>query len=106
MTTTAETFGARLRRLRKQSGLTTQDVARVCRVAESTYREWEYGREIRGANAYEAMAMAFQVSLGELMMGEKGKPSSIAEDLRDIEMIIKRIRLKLEQGDSFSGENS
>jgi transcriptional regulator with XRE-family HTH domain len=88
-------FGGRLRKLRKQKGFTTQEVAQLCRVADSTYREWEYGREIRGIRPYEALARAFQISLGELMMGEKGKPSSIHEDLKGIEEIIKVIRLKL-----------
>lgn len=96
MKRTEEAFGERLRRLRKRSGLTTQEVAKLCQVAESTYREWEYGREIRGVNAYGALARAFETSFGELILGEEGKPSSIEEDLRNIEEILKRIRVKLE----------
>ena len=90
-----QTFGERLKQLRKKSGLTTTEVAKTCRVAESTYREWEYGRDIRGTKAYSALAMAFGVGLAELMMGEKGMSSSIDDDLKGIEEIIKTIRLKL-----------
>jgi transcriptional regulator with XRE-family HTH domain len=95
MKTKETDFGVRLRKFRKQSGLTTQEVAELCQVADSTYREWEYGRDIRGIKAYEALAKAFQISFGELMLGEKGKPSSIQEDLKNMEKIIKEIRLKL-----------
>ena len=90
-----QTFGERLKQLRKKSGLTTIEIAKICRVAESTYREWEYGRDIRGTKAYSALAMAFGVGLTELMMGEKGTSSSIDDDLKGIEDIIKTIRLKL-----------
>jgi transcriptional regulator with XRE-family HTH domain len=96
MKKTETKFGERLRVFRKRSGLTTQEVAKTCLVAESTYREWEYGREIRGVRPYEALARAFQISLTELILGEKGTRSSIDEDLRAIEEIIKSIRLKLE----------
>jgi hypothetical protein len=64
-------------------------------VADSTYREWEYGRAIRGIGAYEPLALAFQISLGELILGERGKASCVLQDLRDLEEIIKGIRIKL-----------
>ncbi len=88
-------FGKRLRQFRQNAGLTTQEVAKTCGVAESTYREWEYGREIRGTKAYECLAKAYQISLSELILGERGTPSSIHEDIRNIEEIVKAIRLKL-----------
>ncbi len=95
MKKTEQTLGERLKQLRKKSDLTTADVAKICQVAESTYREWEYGREIRGAKAYTMLASAFKVSLAELIMGEKGTFSSIEDDLKGIEEILKMIRLKL-----------
>jgi len=89
------TFGERLRKLRKINGLTTCEVASLCKVAESTYREWEYGREIRGIRPYSILAKTFRVSLPELMVGESGMSSSIEEELRCIEEAVKAIRLKL-----------
>ena len=95
MKTRETAFAKRLKVFRKRAGLTTQEVAKLCQVAESTYREWEYGREIRGVKAYESLARAYQVNLAELILGEEGKGASIHEDLRSIEEIIKTIRLKL-----------
>lgn len=43
-----ESFHDRLRRLRKSRGMTIRDLAKKIDVPETTYREWEYGRSVRG----------------------------------------------------------
>lgn len=80
-----ETIGQRLKRLRLKSGLTITEAAQVLGVSPSTYREWEYGRAIRG-EPYAKIAEAFHVTLSELLLGEKPAMSrawALAEAIED-----------------------
>ena len=65
----SENLGQRLKRLRQSRRMTIEEVASQIGVATSTYREWEYGREIRG-EPYEKLADVFGVGLIELMKGK------------------------------------
>jgi DNA-binding transcriptional regulator YiaG len=42
-----EPLNQRLERLRREKGLTAKAMAKLIGVAESTYREWEYGRGLK-----------------------------------------------------------
>ncbi len=81
-----ETFGQRLKRLRLQSGLTISETAEAVGVSPSTYREWEYGRAIRG-EPYAKIALTFRVTLSELLLGgekySRSKALGLAEALED-----------------------
>jgi transcriptional regulator with XRE-family HTH domain len=80
-------FYKRLRRLREDRRLSMREVAKLINVPETTYREWEYGRAIRG-EPYIKIARALGVSLEELLGDEAHRP----EDLeRDIDQIIGRL---------------
>ena len=66
-----EPFYKRLRRLREDRKLTAHRVAIQIGVSPSTYRAWEYGRNIQGPDRFVKLSQAFNVSLYELMTGER-----------------------------------
>ena len=58
----------RLKKLRTDKRLTIRDVATALDVPISTYRDWEYGKAIRG-EPYQKLAELFEVTLDELLIG-------------------------------------
>ena len=89
------TFGQRLRSFRLRAGLSVSQVARRLGVAESTYREWEYGRQIRG-EPYRKLADILGVSLS-ILLSEEGEahPQTLIEDLNQLERLVHKIRTML-----------
>lgn len=81
-------FGERLQKLRISRSLSVSDMARKLSISLSTYRDWEYGRGIRG-EPYILMAKVLKVSLSELLTGKK---PSLDIKLAQIEEIVKNIR--------------
>ena len=85
-------IGQRLQALREKAGLSAREVARRAGIAESTYRDWEYGRAIKG-DPYSILAQIFGVTLSELMMGDLGRQNTyILERLNQIERLIAEIK--------------
>lgn len=84
-------LGDRLRILRVTRKLSVSEVAERIGVSPSTYREWEYGRKIKG-EPYEKLAKIYSVSLSELLTGKK---NTIQDKLSEIEKIIDSIRICL-----------
>src|SRR5689334_8298643 len=64
----------RLKRLRLKRGLSMKAIAAQIKVPLTTYRNWEYGRAIRG-EPYERIAQALGVDLTELLTGKKPRSS-------------------------------
>jgi len=88
-------IGKRLQKFRKARGLSVGHVAEKIGVAESTYRDWEYGRAIKG-EPYTKIAEALGVSLSALLMGEQTKDKLfIIKELEKIESAIESIRTSL-----------
>ena len=90
-----EKISLRMKRLREEQGLSLKEVAQRAQVAVSTYREWEYGREIQG-EPYVRIAQALNVGLYELLTGEKSKLTVIFSELAEINEACKKIRRSLE----------
>lgn len=84
-------LGERLRILRVERKLSISEVARHVGVSVSTYRDWEYGRGIKG-EPYLKLAKLLDVNLSYLLTG---KESEILDQLNQIEDIVKSIRLFL-----------
>lgn len=61
-----ESIGKRMERLRKAKKLSIKELAEQVNVPATTYRDWEYGREIKG-EPYLKLAAALGVSLNELL---------------------------------------
>lgn len=84
-------IASRLRELRDQRRLSVKDVAQSLGVAESTYRDWEYGRQIKG-EPYAKLAQFYNVSLKWLLTGER---EGLERDLEELEILVRRIKAKL-----------
>lgn len=89
-----ETLGERVRRLRSRRDLSASFVAKTLGVAESTYREWENGRAIRG-EPYIALSQILKVGVWELLTGEKMNLDCMLNELANIEGLVKNIRTEL-----------
>lgn len=85
-------FSKRLRDRRKALRLSMKDVAGQIQVSESTYREWEYGRSIRGEAYYERLAGVFQMTVYELVTGRKPQPEKLEKGLALIEDGLRLLR--------------
>lgn len=60
-----ESFGQRLKKLRLRAAFSQKQVAERAGVSASTYRDWEYGKKIKG-EPYADLASALNVSITEL----------------------------------------
>ncbi len=85
-------IGTRLKHFRKQKNLTVAEVARRIDVSESTYRDWENGRAIKG-EPYVKLAAVFAVSLNELF----GLPASEATEATNATQEIESIQRSLDK---------
>jgi transcriptional regulator with XRE-family HTH domain len=86
-----ESFGERLKRLRLKTGLSQKQVAERAGISASTYRDWEYGKKIKG-EPYVDLASALRVSITELFTDKKVVTSKVQQELREIERIVESIR--------------
>lgn len=83
----------RLRLYRKKCGFSVAEVAKKLNVSASTYRDWEYGRQIKG-EPYMKLAEIYGVSLMELLAGRNTDKDQIFKDLDEIESLCRKIRMK------------
>lgn len=83
-----ETLSERLKKLRNEKNFSINEVAKKIGVSPSTYRTWENGAEIRG-EPYPKIAQVFNISVNELITGEK---KDIEKYLIEMENIIHVIR--------------
>lgn len=81
-------LGDRLKELRVSRNLAVSQVAEMLGVSPSTYREWEYGREIKG-EPYMKLASIFNIGLNELLTGRR---NHVEYELIKLEECIKNIR--------------
>jgi transcriptional regulator with XRE-family HTH domain len=81
----------RLKALRAAANKTYKQVAKDIGVAESTYREWEQGRQIRG-EPYQALANSLNSSISYILTGQT---NAAADELARAEEIIRNVRLML-----------
>lgn len=85
-------LAARLKRLRRLRGFSTVEAAKLIGVPPTTYREWEYGRQITG-EPYPDIARAFEVTLDELF-GNDPSNTSLESDFGRLEILLKAIKKK------------
>lgn len=76
-------FGQRLKELREKANLSVNEVATKVEIPISTYRDWENGVKILGNElVYVKLANLFEVSLYELLSGEKVSTQVILDEIR------------------------
>lgn len=85
----------RLKELRVKNRMTVREVSQAIGVSASTYREWEYGRTIKG-EPYLKLAKVFKVSLTFLMTGKNTTPNMIWDRLNHIEKSIISLKKEFE----------
>lgn len=90
-----EPFSVRLRRLRLANGIKVKDMAFRLGVSASTYRDWEYGRAIKG-EPYTRLAEALSVSLSELLVGYSSVPEKLMNEVLKCEEAISSLKKELE----------
>lgn len=91
---TSDTFSKKLKKLRESRNLSISEVATLIGVPLSTYREWEYGRAIRG-EPYVKIAKVYNITLDELFSVNKPTQDSYGKDLDKILEELSKITLKI-----------
>lgn len=86
-----ESFGQRLKKLRLKAGLSQKQVADRAGISASTYRDWEYGKKIKG-EPYIELALALNVTMTELFTDKKFVTSKVHQELQEIERLVESIR--------------
>lgn len=89
-----EDFHQRLRRIRKSRGISVRDLAKRIGVPETTYREWEYGRSVRG-QPYLKLSEVLEVSVYELLGGTSKTRVSVISRLGDLEKAVAALKVEL-----------
>lgn len=85
-----------LKSRRQELKLKAKDVAKRIGVAESTYREWENGRNIQG-EPYLKIAEILEIPLTKLMGVKKIPHDEIYNELENINQSIKNIQKYVSQ---------
>jgi transcriptional regulator with XRE-family HTH domain len=80
-------FAERIKKLREEKKLKVAQVAKSIGVSVSTYRDWEYGREIKGESAYVNLARFYGVSLSYIIQGKE--ETEVHEELMATQMRMK-----------------
>jgi transcriptional regulator with XRE-family HTH domain len=85
-----EPIGKKLEKFRKNKNMTLKEMAKRINVPVSTYRDWEYGREIKG-EPYSKIAEILKISLNELFGIEPTKSSE--EIIKKLKIIKQQVEL-------------
>lgn len=88
----------RLRTFRLNCGLSMREAAKKIGVPETTYREWEYGRAIRG-EPYVRIARAFGVTLDALFGNNTSSGETVGDDFDRIISEIQALKTKVVKSD-------
>jgi transcriptional regulator with XRE-family HTH domain len=87
-------IGKRIKAGREKKGWSVTEAAKAIGIPTSTYREWEYGRGVR-ADLVLVLSEALDVSVVELLRGEKPGKAEILQDLQEIERLLAAIKTKV-----------
>ncbi len=91
-----EPIAKRLKKYREQSNLTIKEAAKLIGIPETTYREWEYGRAIRG-EPYVKIARAFHITLDELFGTQKTSTDAVEKEIDKIVEELSQLKQRLIQ---------
>lgn len=88
-------FYQRLKHYRVKKGIQVKEMAEKLNIPLSTYRDWEYGRSIKG-EPYEKIANILNISISELLTGKSSTPKEIMKQVIELECNLKQLRKELE----------
>ena len=86
-----EPLHERFRRLRLEREFSVKEFAKQIGVAESTYREWEYGRALVGP-PFIKMAEVLKIPISTLLTGKTVDTQWILDELRSFEEQLAKLR--------------
>lgn len=84
-------IGSKIRSMRLKKRMTIKEIASQVGVPSSTYRDWEYGRKI-SADKLENLANAFEISVSELMNGDKDDRKDLKRAIQLVEEVLYILR--------------
>lgn len=97
-----ETFGQRFQRLRKNAGLTQEDVANKLNITAQAVSKWENDVSAPDISVLVTLADILRVSLNELL-GKQAETSLVPEEQRkSIEDMFFRIKVLSKDGDKVN----
>lgn len=80
-------FGQKLQNLRKNKGITQEELAQCLFVSRTAVSKWESGRGYPGIDSIKEIANFFSVSIDELLSGEKILSIAEKENKQNIQKI-------------------
>jgi len=80
----AKSIGNTISKLRKQAGMTQAELATILRISDKTVSKWENGLGYPDIIMFPQLASLFNVSIDELMMGEKSGIAIVGSMITDI----------------------
>lgn len=84
-----ETFAQRITKRKLQLELTQRQVASAIGVPLSTYKEWEYGRQIQGEKIYVKLSEVLEMNLHTLLSGDHIENSQSV--VQEIQILIDKL---------------
>lgn len=78
-----DTFGKRVKELRKAHKLTQDELANAIGVTKGTVSVWERGGRLPDFQAMNALSKFFEVDMGYLVCEDRDKQLYVADDLED-----------------------
>jgi transcriptional regulator with XRE-family HTH domain len=94
-----EAICKKLKKFREGRHLSMREAAKLIGVPETTYREWEYGRAIRG-EPYLKIAEAFGVSVEELFSTDKKDEWVLEKDIDRLIFGLLELKSKISKNNS------
>jgi transcriptional regulator with XRE-family HTH domain len=93
-----ETFGQRFTRLRKEKGLTQEEVANRLHVSAQAVSKWETGSSLPDLGLVGTIVDLFQITIDELL-GREGKVTTVGKELTDEETDSKLLKVRVLSSD-------
>ena len=98
-----ETFGQRLSRLRKQSGLTQEELAEKFGISGQAVSKWENDASMPDISILPDLSDVLRVSLNELLGKEENKARIVpVGERKDTNDLILKVRANLADGDKVT----
>ena len=98
-----ETFGQRFSRLRKQRGLTQEELGEKFGISGQAVSKWENDASMPDISILPELSDVLGVSLNELLGKEESKTRLVpAEERKDINDLVLRVRVDSADGDKIT----
>lgn len=87
-----ESLAERLKKLRDQNQYSVKYICEKISVPETTYREWEIGRQIKGHSAYIKIAELYGISVHELLTGQRSQNQDLKNQIDKVESELNNLK--------------